>query len=144
MKYTVMKLKLIHNVNGLASVPLDNDGLIKRFLFRCDNEVLESVFNEFETSDDLKLNVMSSLVDNFYFLDFLACLGFDHEILIAAINFEFREKTYDFSYMNEDFCDDYWICEPKIKLAEDFGRESAFGYAYDEYSHYFGMDEENR
>jgi|SRR5690554_5241141 len=143
MNYVKVVCKLVLKRDGLAKIPLDELGNIKRFIFRCDyTDLLDKVQGRSAKDMDQE-DLLCWFSDYFYFLDFLVSLNFCDEVLLAAIYFELEDTVYDYSFFSESLCDSYWIDSPKQKLAEDFAREEAYGYQYDEYVKRFGKDESN-
>jgi hypothetical protein len=132
-------IRLLIKKNDQIIVPQDNRGLTKKFIFRCDKEVLEEMI----LSDNPKEFIGTYFLKDLYFLNFLVNLDFTEEIMIASIYVKYKDKEYDFSYMDEEWADDYWIDSPKTILSEEYMRVASVGYEYDEYTHKYGMDQEN-
>jgi hypothetical protein len=134
-----LTLRLLVKKNEQIIVPRDDRGLTKKFLCGCDREVSEKMIQ----SDNPKEFIGTYFLKDLYFLNFLVNLNFSEEIMIASIYVKYRDKEYDFSYLGEEWADDYWIDSPKTILSEEYIRVSSLGYEYDEYLERYRMYQEN-
>lgn len=143
MKKQIIKLDLILLVKKQDQIliPRARNGLIKSFLYRMDAGLLKEVFSV--GVENQKEELINVLHKDLYFLNFLVNLGFTENAHIASIDFEYENKIYDFSYLDEECIDNYWSDEPKFVLDEEYSRWEPYGYEFDEYILHFGMDEEN-
>jgi hypothetical protein len=129
---------LVQTPDNKIVVPSE-DGYVKRFTFNMPLEDLRSYRDE--DIKHFKDILFSALLDNFYFYDFIADIGL-YSVLIFAIDFTLDDKEYDFPYATEDY-EDSWLCDIKLIIDEDYARCASYGYEFDEYRNFFGMDKKN-
>jgi hypothetical protein len=141
MEISVINVVLFIKNESQIIVPSDKNGFIKVFQYKCLTEELNNCFSDNASND--KFNFLHFLTDNIYFLNFLVQLGFEQEVFIVKTQFNRGGITQEYSFLDEDYIDGYWIDHPKNILDEEFVRSSIYGYSFDEYEDMFGMNQSN-
>lgn len=140
-KTTTLRMRFLLRKDNQIVVPTDDNDEIKTFLFKCPTGWLEEIRDFRESfAEDL----FEELRQDLHFYEFLIQLFREkYDIFIASIDFEIGDLEYRFSDVSAEYT--YWIDkdEPRIIIDEDHGRIEMDIYQFDQYKHYFGMNEEN-
>lgn len=114
---------------------------VKSFIFY--NNIVDISTKEI-AKIEFKKDLFLSLTQGIYLNEFLIQLFHNKfDVFLSSISFDIKDEVYSYSYMDEEYLDDYGFYNPKDFLDEEYGRIELDIYKFDDYIRVFGMDEDN-
>ena len=137
----ILRLRFLLRDNEKIVVPMDKKGNVKSFTFHSE---IVNITPENVSKNNLKQLLFIELVNSVYLNEFIIqVFEKQYEVFLASISFDIGEQTFSYSYVNDEYIDDYWITDPKLFLDEEYGRIEQDNYNYDDYIRRYGMEEDN-
>jgi hypothetical protein len=138
---TKLELKFLVKKTGDISVPMDNNGEIKKFLFKVSDLSVPDVDDK-KANDDFKDIMFEDLIASMEFNEFVIHIFYnDVDVFLGSVYFEVEGREYSFCYFDEYYA--YWLNDPIIFIEEEFYGIENETYYFDNYKKEFGIEEEN-
>ncbi|MBT5935592.1 hypothetical protein [Sulfurimonas sp.] len=96
------------------------------------------------TSMKFKSDMFIALIESIHLNEYVIELfPSKYEVFLSSISFDVGDETCTYSYIDEDYINDYWMSEPKHFLDEEHGRIELDNYKFDDYKQNYGFDNDN-